>query len=85
LLIKIATASILVQAFIHPSHSRYWIGFAPLMALAVGSVCVVLSRSRCRRATAQFDPLDRTARLMTALQAAYAAMATVLTAILLIY
>lgn len=34
LCVKLFTVSLFLQPFLHQSHSRYWIGYAPLMAIA---------------------------------------------------
>jgi hypothetical protein len=41
LLLRLLTVSLFIQPFVHPSHSRYWVVFAPLMALSAG---LLLSR-----------------------------------------
>lgn len=34
LTVKLFTVSLFLQPFLHPSHARYWVAFAPLMAVA---------------------------------------------------
>lgn len=51
-LIKMFTACMLLQPFVHVSGGRYWTVFAPLFALALGFVITVFARSRVSTASA---------------------------------
>jgi hypothetical protein len=43
LCIKTVTICLFVQPFLHPSHARYWVTYAPLMAIAGGAFLSLMS------------------------------------------
>lgn len=75
LCIKMFSLCTLVQPFIHVSHERYWIGFAPLLGLAGGFLgrelfLTIRPGSRAAIATTGGDMSGRP--LLTLIQALYA-------------
>lgn len=58
LCVKVFTASLFLQPFLHPSHPRYWVAFAPLMTIA--AISLLQWRPNRRTAVAAGDvPTDR--------------------------
>lgn len=91
LVLKMFTLCLFVQPFIHVSHARYWVGFAPLMGLAViflaGMVCATdcsgLGVSKLRHVGAHVcedgggdKPSNSTGKVLVVIQAAYVCLIT---------
>ncbi len=72
LMLKMGFLSLLVQPFIHPSHPRYWVTFAPLMAISAGYVLTAFrSGMAVPYMSRASDQADAPSTFLTILQAGY--------------
>lgn len=71
LCLKMFTLCIFVQPFVHPSHSRYWPSFAPLMAIATAFVVAYYFRNFSMRCEASATLPRMASRVLVVLQSFY--------------
>ncbi len=86
LILKMAFLCMLVQPLIHPSHPRYWVSFAPLLAISAAYVIVVFrSKVEILRTTGNADQADTPSFLLTILQVGYAVAFAITAAALFLF